>query len=123
MRLQRTGLHLFEADCQYAIGRTGFDGLARQIKRGGAARAVVIDVDHRNAGHAHFVKHGLATGGVAIGITGVSLLNQRVIDRRIGQGTAHRFGAHLHVGRACARLAERDHADAGNQYFFAHAVT
>ncbi|MNN19381.1 hypothetical protein D3C81_1326210 [compost metagenome] len=123
MGFQRTGLHLLETHRQYAIYRAGFDGLARQVQRGGAGRAVVVDVDHRDPGHADFVEHRLAAGGIAVDVTGVSLLDQVVIDRRIGQGATHRFGAHLHIGRALAGLAERDHADAGNQYFFAHGVT
>ncbi|MNL27446.1 hypothetical protein D3C87_1490380 [compost metagenome] len=120
---QRAGLHLLEPHRQYAIGRTRLDGLSRQVQRGGTGGAVVVDVDHRNPGHAHFVQHGLAAGGVAVDITGIRFLHQFVVDARISQGQAYRFATHLHIARAVAGLAERDHADAGHQYFFAHGVT
>ncbi|MNO84545.1 hypothetical protein D3C76_758880 [compost metagenome] len=56
MGFQGTGLHLLETERQGAIHGAAFHGLARQVKRGRTAAAVVVDVDHRNPGQAHFIK-------------------------------------------------------------------
>ncbi|MNN29732.1 hypothetical protein D3C81_1433490 [compost metagenome] len=115
-----TGLHLFETERQGTLDRTTFHGLARQEQGAGAGGAVVVDVDHRDAAHAHFVECGLATGGVTVDVAGIGLLNQVVIQAGILQGQANGLGAHLDVGAAGARLDERDHADAGNVRFLRH---
>ncbi|MCY1459495.1 hypothetical protein D9M71_769770 [compost metagenome] len=53
--LQGTRLHLLEAKSQGAIDSTAFHRLARHEQRSRAAGAVVVDVDHRDAGHADFI--------------------------------------------------------------------
>ena len=50
------------------------DRLARQEQRGRAGRAVVVDVDDRDAGHADLVQRLLAAGRVAVDVAGIGLL-------------------------------------------------
>ena len=45
---------------QHAVGETAGDGLSREVHRARAGRAVVVDVEHRDAGHAHRVDRALA---------------------------------------------------------------
>ncbi|MNE41958.1 hypothetical protein D3C80_1360610 [compost metagenome] len=120
--LQRTRLHLLEAKGQGAIDSAAFHRLARHEQRGRAAGAVVVDVDHRNAGHADFIQRRLAAGGVAIDITGIGLLHQLITDTGILQRLAHSLGAHLDVAGAGTGLGELDHADTGNIGFLGHLL-
>ncbi|MNL17264.1 hypothetical protein D3C87_1383480 [compost metagenome] len=120
---QGAGLHLLETERQRAVDRTAFHSLAREEQCARASGAVVVDVDYRDAAHAHFIKSGLAAGGVAVDVTGIGLLNQFVIQTRILQGQANRLGAHFDVSATGARLDERDHADAGNVRFLRHCCS
>ncbi|MNP20300.1 hypothetical protein D3C76_1128660 [compost metagenome] len=120
--LQRAWLHLFETEGQGAIDSAAFHGLARQEQRGGAAGAVVVDVDHRDTGHAHFIQGGLAAGGIAIDVAGIGLLDQLEVQAGILQRQAHGLGAHLDIGLAGAGLGERDHANANDIGFLRHLL-
>ncbi|MNQ88790.1 hypothetical protein D3C85_1040710 [compost metagenome] len=122
MGLERTGLHLLEAQRQHALGLAALNGGARQVQCGGASRAVVVDVDDRDAGTAHFIQRGLAAGGIAIYIAGESHLYLVVTDAGILECQAYGLGAHVGVARACARLGEGDHTDPCNDDFFAHRL-
>ena len=111
---ERAGLHLLEAERQHAVERAGLDRLPRQEQRGRAGRAIVVDVDDRDAGHADLVERALAAGGVAVDIADIGLLDHVVADAGIREREPGRFRAHHRVGRVGARLDEGDHADAGN---------
>ena len=121
-RAERARAHLLEAEHQHAVGGAAGDRLARQEQRGRAGRAVVVDVDDRDAGHADLVQRLLAAGGVAVDVAGVGLLDVVVADAGVVQRLARGQGAHLVVRRAGARLGERDHAHAGDEYFAAHCA-
>ena len=56
VRAERAALHLLEAERQHALGGAGLDGLARQAQRRRPGRAVVVDVDDRDAGQADAVE-------------------------------------------------------------------
>ena len=73
---QRTGLHLFEAKCQGTLNGTTGDCLSRQEYGSGTRRAVVVDVDHRNAGHKRIIKRMLSAGGVTVDIAAIGLFYQ-----------------------------------------------
>ncbi|MNZ83711.1 hypothetical protein D3C78_1024480 [compost metagenome] len=122
VRLQGTGLHLFEAEGQRAIHRAAFHRLARQVEGGRAAAAVVVDVDHRDTGQAHLIQRRLAAGGVAVHIPGIRLLDLAVIHAGVLQGLADGLRAHFDVGPALARLGKWNHADTGDKYFLRHHV-
>ena len=121
-RAQRARLHLFEADRQHALGHAAGNRLARQVQRARAGRAVVVDVDDRNAGHAHFVEGPLAGGGVAVDVAGVGLLHVLVANACVRQGEPDGLGAHVEIRRARARFRERDHANPGHQNVLCHCV-
>ncbi|MNO59511.1 hypothetical protein D3C76_501000 [compost metagenome] len=118
---QRAGLHLLETEGKGAIDLAALHGGTGQVQGGGAGGAVVVDVDHRDTGAAHFVQGGLATGGVTVDIAGEGHLYLVVAQAGILQRQAHGFGAHVGVARAGARFGEGDHADPGNDDFLAHA--
>ncbi|MDT4847932.1 hypothetical protein FQZ97_820090 [compost metagenome] len=120
MVLQRARLHLLEAEGQRAIDHAAFHRLTGQPERRGTAAAVVVDVDHRDAGQAHFIERRLAAGGVAVDVAGIGLLHQLVVDAGILQRQADGFGTHLDIGTALAGLGKRDHADTGNVDFLRH---
>ncbi|MNF84210.1 hypothetical protein D3C84_665600 [compost metagenome] len=117
---QGTGVHLLEAEGQGAVHRAACHGLAGQEQCRGAGGAVVVDVDQRDAGHADPVQGFLPARGVAVDVAGIGLLDVTEVQAGIGQGLANRLFAHDVVGLVGARLLERDHADAGNEYFLAH---
>ncbi|MNZ75395.1 hypothetical protein D3C78_938700 [compost metagenome] len=121
--LQRTRVHLLEAEGQGAVHGAALHGLAGQEQGGGAGGAVVVDVDHRDAGHADAVHGLLAAGRIAIDVTGVSLLDIGKLQAGIGQRQADRLLAHHVVGLAGARLGELDHADASDEYLVAHFIS
>ncbi|MNN04654.1 hypothetical protein D3C81_1173840 [compost metagenome] len=121
MRLQCAGLHLLEAQRQGAIDLAALHGGTGQVQGSGAGGAVVVDVDHRDTGAAHFVQGSLAAGGVTVDIAGEGHLYLVVAQTGIFQRQAHGFGAHVGVARARARFGEGDHADPGNDDFLAHA--
>ncbi|MDT4838661.1 hypothetical protein FQZ97_724230 [compost metagenome] len=118
---QGAGLHLLEAQRQGAIDLAALHGGTGQVQGSGAGGAVVVDVDYRDTGAAHFVESGLAAGGVTVYVAGERHLYLVVAQAGILQRQAHGFGAHVGVARAGARLGEGDHADAGNDNFLAHA--
>ncbi|MCY1404817.1 hypothetical protein D9M71_200390 [compost metagenome] len=120
--LQSTRLHLLEAQGDGALDGAAFHGLASQVQSAGAGGAVVVDVDHRNAGHADFVQGRLAAGGVAVDVADVSLLDQVIVQAGILQSQTGSFSAHLDVGAAGPRLDEGDHANTGNVRFLRHLV-
>ncbi|MNV05203.1 hypothetical protein D3C71_955300 [compost metagenome] len=120
MRSQRAGLHLLEAQRQGALDLTAGHGGAGQIQGSRTGGAVVVDVDHRNTGQADLVQGGLATGGIAEHVAGEGHLDLVVANTGVLQRKAQGLCAHFGVGRAGARLAERNHADAGNDNFVAH---
>ena len=111
-RAQRAGLHLLEAEREHAIGRAGSDRLARQKQRRRAGRAIVVDVDDRNPGHAEVVDRALSGGGVAVHVSRVGLLDELVADAGVGERAAPRLGAHLMIARARSRLGEGNHPNA-----------
>ena len=121
-RAERAWLHLLEAQCEHAV-RAGGNRLPREIERGRTGRAVVIDVDDRDAGETHFVERALPCGRVAVDIADEGLLHCRVLDPGIRERQPRGLGAHLEIRRVVARLAERDHADPGDDDLFGHGVT
>ena len=72
---EAAGLHLLEAERQGAVDEAALDRLARQEQRRGAGRAVVVDVDDRDAGEAELVERPLAVGRVAVAVAGEGLLD------------------------------------------------
>jgi hypothetical protein len=94
---QRAGAHVLEAERQHAIGRAADHGLPRKEQRGRAGRAVVVDVDDRNAGHAHLVQRALAGGGVAVHVAHVGLLYQFIADAGVLQRGVGGMRGHLRV--------------------------
>ncbi|MNP17545.1 hypothetical protein D3C76_1099810 [compost metagenome] len=121
--LQGAGLHLLEAEREGTFHGSAFHGLAGQIEGTGSRRAVIVDVDHGYAAHADFIERSLAAGGVAIDVSGVSLLDQVVIQIGVLQGLTNGAGPHFDIGSAGARFDERNHADTGNAGFMRHCFS
>ena len=113
-RAQRAGLHLLEAERQHAIGRAGFDRLAGKEQCGRAGRAIVVDVDDRDAGHADRIQRALPAGRIAVDVADIGLLDLAVIDAGIIERQLRRRRAHHMIRLVGAGLDERDHADAGH---------
>ena len=120
VRTQGAGFHLLEAQRDHAVRCAALHGLPRQKQRRGPGRAVVVDVDHRDAGHAHRVQRTLSAGGIAIHVADIGLLDALVIDACIGQGATCRLGAHVVIRFGSARLGEGHHAHAGNNDGLTH---
>ena len=68
------------ASAQSAL--TAADRLGGEVERGRAGRAVVVDVDDRDAGHAELVDRALARGRLAVHVADVGLLDSLVGDAR-----------------------------------------
>ncbi|MCY1295371.1 hypothetical protein D9M70_447090 [compost metagenome] len=114
-RLQRARAHLFKAHRQRAVDGAALHGLAREEECRRAGGAVVVDVHDRDPGHADVIQGLLAAGGIAVHVAGIGLLHLGVVQAGLGQRLPDRLGAHHVVMLAGAWLAERDHADAGNE--------
>ena len=111
---ERAGLHLLEAERHHAIGSARLDRLPRQKQRGRAGRAVIVDVDDRDPGHADAIERALAAGGVAVDITDIGLLHLAVVETGIGEREFCGLRTHHVIRRIGPGLDERDHADPGN---------
>src|SRR5690606_10761607 len=86
--------------------------LPREEKGRGTGRAVVVDVDDRNARDADLVERALAAGRVTVDIADKGLLHVLVVDAGVGERHARRRRAHLVIGGAGSWLDEWDHPDA-----------
>ena len=109
--------HLLETERQGAVDRAALDRLARQEQGAGPRRAVVVDVDDRDARHAGLVDGALTRTALAENIADVGLLDLVVGDPAILEGQAGRRATHDVVVFALARLGERDHPDPRDQHF------
>src|SRR3546814_15676776 len=95
---ERSGQHLLEADRQHAVRRAAFDRLPREPERGRSGRAIIVDVDDRDAGAADPVERRLAGGRIGIDIAGIGLLDLIITDAGIGEREADRlFGHHVPI--------------------------
>src|SRR6185503_16818793 len=119
---ERALFHLLEAHRQHALGEPSLDRLAREVEGRGAGRAVVVDVDHRDARQANVVDSALPAGAVAEDIAGVRLLEVLVLDPGVLDGRPGRLGGHDVVLLALARLGELGHADADDVYATTHGI-
>ena len=108
---QSTRIHVLKTQRQRAFNRSTGHRLARQEQRGGAGGTVVVDVNHRDAGHTHLVQRALARGRVAKHIAHIGLLHQLVANARVLQRGAGGVRRHLGVGLVGTGLGEGDHAD------------
>src|SRR5581483_1195884 len=89
--------------------------------RAGARRAVVVDVDDRDAGEAELVDGLLTGGGVAVAVGGDGLLDLGVIDARVVERLRPRLLHHVGVvPLAPAGLLELGHADADDEHLVGH---
>ncbi|SLA84036.1 Uncharacterised protein [Mycobacteroides abscessus subsp. abscessus] len=98
-------MHLFEAERQSTFHRAALDCLAGQPERSRTGGAVVVDIDHRDAGLAEVVQ---------------GLLNLRVLEACVLECRGGRACSHDVVVVALTWLGERDHADPGYKCFTAH---
>ena len=108
---ERAGLHLLEAEGDHAVRDATLDRLPREKQRRRTRGAVVVDVHHRDAGHADLVERPLAAGGVAVHVSDISLLDLREIHAGVFQRQTRRAGPHHMIRLARSRLRERDHSD------------
>ncbi|MNE41289.1 hypothetical protein D3C80_1353510 [compost metagenome] len=118
-----TRLHLLKTERKRALHRTAFHRLAGQIQRAGARGAVIVDVNDRYPAQADVIQRRLATGGVAVHITGIRLLDQAIVQVCILQCLTNGAGTHLDVGPAGARFDKRNHANTGNVGFVRHCCS
>src|SRR3546814_6216224 len=82
---ERTGKHLFEPDREHAIGAAERDQLPREKERGRSGRAIIVDVDDRNAGAADPVDRRPAPRRTSTDITDIGLLDMAVVHRGVGE--------------------------------------
>src|ERR1019366_2197274 len=75
---RRPHLHLLEAEGERAVDEPALDGLASEIQGARASRAVVVDVDHRDAGEPKPIQGSLTGSGVAVAIRREGLLDRLV---------------------------------------------
>ncbi|MNZ76040.1 hypothetical protein D3C78_945340 [compost metagenome] len=122
VRLQRTSLHLLEAQRQHTLGLAALHGSTGQVQRGGASGAIVVDVDDRDTGATDFIQGGLAAGGVTVDIAGECHLHLGIVNAGILERQARCLRPHVGVTRARTGLGERDHADPGYHHFVAHRL-
>ena len=85
----------------------------RKVQRGRAGRAVVVDVEDRDAGHAQLVDRPLARGRLTVAVADVALLDLAVVDARVRERLGAGLLRHVRVVPVpAARLLELRHADA-----------
>ena len=87
-RPQRAGPHFLEPDSEHAFGSAGQDRLSRQKKRSRARRAVIVDVEDRNARHTDAVESRLTAGTVTEHVAGIGLLDFIIADAGVGESGA-----------------------------------
>ena len=73
---ERALLHLLETEREHALVHAARDRLIRQIQRGRAGRAVVVDVVDRDAGQPELVDGALAAGRLAVDVADEGLLDR-----------------------------------------------
>jgi len=120
LRRQGTGFHLLEPDDDHALGEAARDRLRTEHQRGAAGGAVVVDVEHRDAGEAELVDRALAAGRIAVHVAGVRLLHLIEGDLRVGERGLAGLRRHHVILLALAGLGEGDHPDADDIYFAWH---
>jgi hypothetical protein len=99
------------------------DRLAAGEQRGRPGRAVVVDVDHRDAGEPELVDGPLPAGAVAVHVAGERLVDVLVVDAGVLQRRAGRVGGHHVIIVAGPRLGELDHADPDDVDCVAHGFS
>ena len=118
--VERAGEHLLETEGEGAVDDARGHGLTCEVERGGAGRAVVVDVEDRDAGHADFVERALAAGRVAVDVAHVGVLDRVVGEAGIGQREVRGAPGHGGVGFVGTGLDKGDHADAGDEDWIGH---
>src|SRR5690606_2417236 len=90
-------LHPLETERQRALGQAAPNRLRRKVERGGTGGAVVVDIDHRDTGHAQLVDRALAGGRLTVDVADVGLFHFAVVDSGIGEGLGARLARHIRV--------------------------
>src|ERR1019366_1193637 len=118
---QRPHLHLLEAEGERAVDEPALDGLASEIQGARASRAVVVDVDHRDAGEPKPIQGSLTGSGVAVAIRREGLLDRLVGNPGIGERQPARLLGPVGVIAVLGTgLLESRHADADDICAVAH---
>jgi hypothetical protein len=102
-------LHLLEAERQHALVDPERDRLPAEIERGGAGRAVVVDVVDRDPGHAEAVHRALTVGAHAVHVADEGLLDPVV--RNPGHLERRRAGFLRQIHEIAVAALELRHAD------------
>ena len=117
---QGAALHLFEAQCQHAVSRTAGDGLSREPEGGRTGRAIIVDVDDRNAAQPAGVKRSLAGCAVAIDIADIGLLDRWISHARVRQHICNGVRRHHTIITGLAGRVKGGHRHTGNDHGAGH---
>lgn len=108
--LETAAHHLLEADDENAVGAAVSNGVPSHRKAGRASRAVIIDVEDGDLGHAELVEDALATCRIPVAVARDTLLDVVVVDMRVEHGFNTSFEAELRIVDFAAGLDELGHA-------------
>lgn len=110
-RAERSRRHALKADRKRTVSLATSNGLDREDKGGRAGRAVVVDVDDGDTGHAELVEDTLATGRVAVNVTGSCGLHSIVGDTSVDEGLDGRLDTKVVILAQSAGLVELGRTD------------
>ena len=117
---QGAPLHLFEAQRENAVRRAAGDRLAGKPERRRAGRAIIVDVDDRNAAQTARIQRGLAGCAVAIDIADIGLLDRRIADAGVRQHLCDRIGRHGPIVTGLSGRGKGGHRHTGNNHAAGH---
>jgi hypothetical protein len=82
-----------------------------EVKSSASGRAIVVDIDDRNAGHSYLIHSALTTSRVTVDISTVSSLYLVVLNAGVSHGTSYSdFTQGVVIVVVLARLVEASHS-------------
>ena len=113
-KLTKRGIEAMDpAEKDYFVWDSELSGFGIRIF---PSEAIVVDVEHRNSGHADLIKAPLPGGGIAVNIPCIGLLDLVIVEAGIRQRCDDRGVGHFRIGPVGPWLGEGDHADTGDDY-------
>ena len=117
---QGATLHLFEAQRDNAVRAAAGYRLTRKPERRRTGRAIIVDVDDRDAAQSTRIQGSLAGCAVAIDIADIGLLDRWIGDSRIRQNICDRVRRHRSIIPGFAGCGKGGHRHTGNNHGAGH---
>ena len=119
--VERARPHLLEADRKRAFGFARQHRLPGEVQRRRARGAVVAGIGDRDPADADTIEGALARTGIGEHEAREGLVDELVVDARVGEGGADGGLGHHVVGIALPRAPEGHHSHSGDDHVRIHA--